>query len=58
MPKRIIKVLKKMGTGLKAANTSGAMNTTEQKKKILLGEKKQPVAKKPTEKPDSEENKK
>lgn len=29
-----------MGTGLEAANTNGAMHTTDQKKRIMLGEKK------------------
>ena len=58
MPKRIIKVLKKMGDGLEAANTSGAMNTTEQKKRIMLGEKKCTAKNKPVETPGTEENKK
>ena len=31
-----------MGNGLEAANTGGAMNTTSQKKRILLGEQKRP----------------
>ena len=58
MPKRIIKVLKKMGDGLEAASSSGAMNTTEQKKRIMLGEKKQPAKNKPIETAQTEENKK
>ena len=41
MPKRIINVLKIMGVGLETANTKGAMNTTEQKKRIMLGKKNQ-----------------
>ena len=40
MPKRIIKVIKKMGDGLEAANTIGAMHTTDHKKRIMLGEEK------------------
>ena len=47
-----------MGDGLEAANTSGAMNTTEQKKRIMLGEKKRTAKNKPVETPGTEENKK
>ena len=55
MPKRILKVLKKMGDGLEAANTGGAMNTTEQKKRIILGEEKR-VSKTPKSKKNSKKN--
>ena len=50
MPKRIIKVLKKMGDGLEAANTGGAMHTTDQKKRIMLKEDKRPRTKPRTKK--------
>ena len=53
MPKRILKVLKKMGDGLEAANTGGAMNTTEQKKRIILGEEKR-VSKAPKSKKNTD----
>ena len=41
MKTKIINVLKKMGAGLEAANTNGAMSSTTKKSAILLKQKKE-----------------
>ena len=47
-----------MVDGLEAAHSSGAMNTTEQKKRIILGEKKRSAKNISEETPKTSENKK
>ena len=39
-----------MGDGLEAANTGGAMNTTEQKARLILNKEKRPKTKPRTKK--------